>query len=116
MFDSIEKEDRTGTDQWTIDSAVAFLIPVILLPIFVVWYSVWHVRWLTNYNREQQLLDSDRFKIYNHYVKNKKHTFEITQGSALCPQKKNHEILANFEAQQEAQIEKQIELENIEPE
>jgi hypothetical protein len=52
MFDSIEKEDRTGTDQWTIDSAVAFLIPVILLPIFVVWYSVWHVRWLTNYNRE----------------------------------------------------------------
>ena len=52
MFDSIEKEDRTGTDQWTIDSAVAFMIPVILLPIFVVWYSVWHVRWLTNYNRE----------------------------------------------------------------
>ena len=52
MFESIEAEDRTGTDQWTIDTAIASLVPVIVLPIFVFWYSVWHVRWLTNYKRE----------------------------------------------------------------
>ena len=56
MYTTISPDERTGPDQWTMTFSLLTIIPVLLFPLFVSWYTLYHVRWLTNLRRRDLMI------------------------------------------------------------
>lgn len=66
MYKSIESGKRTGADQWTMGFAMMTLLPVLAFPLFVSWYTLWHVRWLIDHRKRDMLIvvfDKENLKL-----------------------------------------------------
>jgi hypothetical protein len=56
MYGAIPFDARTGADEWALFFALFTLIPVLSFALLVSWYTLYHVRWLTNLRRRDVLI------------------------------------------------------------
>lgn len=51
MASQIEARTRTSVDKWSITTQSVLIVPILGLPILILWFSIYHSRWFVSYHK-----------------------------------------------------------------
>ena len=57
MAKQIEKKYRTPFDKWSIGTQSVLIVPILGMPILIMWFSIYHSRWFVSYHKVKFFLN-----------------------------------------------------------